>query len=211
MLAKKSNSNADDCCYYSLDLGSGIGGATTPVSKPLPFLPLCSQRGVFWSGLSRREGEWQALCGEVHPEEGAERQGKQHRERDSSSEKVSNPGGGTASFSSHLWIVGSQSRGRICSQELVAQRQSKRVIRALEGVCCVNDDWCSYVAFRAFCICSKILICEYNLFQKYACNPKPLYTKVNFKNHWLSRDHGTFSVTYDSYCKTLLVYQVTIY
>ena len=41
---------------------------------------------------------------------------------------------------------------------------------------------------------SKTLVCECNLFQKHTYNPKPLCSKGNFKNHWLSCDHVTFGV-----------------
>ena len=64
---------------------------------------------------------------------------------------------------------------------------------------------------NGFTIYSKTLVCEHTLFWKHTCNPKPLYIKVNFKNHWLSHDHVTFGVTYYSYCKTSLVYQVKIH
>ena len=53
-----------------------------------------------------------------------------------------------------------------------------------------------------FCKYSKTLVCERSSFQKHAYNPQHLHIKVNFKNHWLSCDHVTFTVTYYSlYCK----------
>ena len=42
---------------------------------------------------------------------------------------------------------------------------------------------------------SKTLVCEHNSFWKHAYNPKHLYIKQNFRNHWLSGDHMTFAVT----------------
>ena len=51
---------------------------------------------------------------------------------------------------------------------------------------------------------SKTLVCEHNSFWKHACNPKHLYIKANFKNHWLTCGHVTFGITYYSYCKTCL-------
>ena len=49
---------------------------------------------------------------------------------------------------------------------------------------------------RTFDEYSKTSVCEYNSFRKHACNPKYLYIKGNFKNHWLTCDHVMFSVTY---------------
>ena len=58
---------------------------------------------------------------------------------------------------------------------------------------------------------SKTLVGEHNSFWKHAYNPKHSYIKANVKNHGLSGDHVTFGVTYYSYCKTLLVYQVKLH
>ena len=43
---------------------------------------------------------------------------------------------------------------------------------------------------------SKTLVCKHNSFWKHAYNPKHLYIKANFKNHWLSCDHATYNVMY---------------
>ena len=69
----------------------------------------------------------------------------------------------------------------------------------------------SFTEKQKWVIYSKTLICERDSFWKHACNPKHLYIKANFKNHWLSCDHVTFSVTCYSYCKTSPAYRVKIY
>ena len=57
---------------------------------------------------------------------------------------------------------------------------------------------------------SRTLVCQHNSFWKHGCHPKHSYIKVNFKNHWLRCDHVIFGISYYSYCKTPLVYQVKI-
>lgn len=50
--------------------GGGMRGAVRKLelcTLSLLFLSLCSQRGFFGSGFSRREGNWKTLRGEVHP------------------------------------------------------------------------------------------------------------------------------------------------
>ena len=58
---------------------------------------------------------------------------------------------------------------------------------------------------------SETLVCEHKSFQKRACQPKHSYIKANFKSRWLSGDRLTFGITYYSYWKTSLVYQVKTY
>lgn len=50
---------------------------------------LRSQGGVFRSGSGPGEVERPDVCGEVHPQEGPEGEGEQHRERDRRAEEVS--------------------------------------------------------------------------------------------------------------------------
>lgn len=50
---------------------------------------MCCQRGVFRGGPGPGEAERTDVCGEVHPQEGSEGEGEQHRERDRRAEEVS--------------------------------------------------------------------------------------------------------------------------
>lgn len=50
---------------------------------------VCSQGGVFRGGPGPGEVDRPDVCGEVHPEEGSEGEGEQHRERDRRAEEVS--------------------------------------------------------------------------------------------------------------------------
>ena len=52
------------------------------------------------------------------------------------------------------------------------------------------------------------MVCEHNSFRQNAGHPKHSSIKVDFKNHWLSWDHMTLGITYDSCCRTPLIYQV---
>lgn len=48
-----------------------------------------SQRSVFRGGPGPGEADRPHVCGEVHPQEGSEGEGEQHRERDRRAEEVS--------------------------------------------------------------------------------------------------------------------------